>query len=43
MTDALRIARFVCDDYRDVEGVDALGPDAVTAADLLAHLTRKDA
>lgn len=43
VTDALRIARFACDDYRDIDGVDALAPEAVTAADLLDHLTRKDA
>lgn len=45
VTDALRIARFACDDYRQLDGVDQ--PDApfdsVTAHDLLAHLTRKDA
>ncbi|MGP5483342.1 hypothetical protein ACTXMZ_10210 [Brachybacterium alimentarium] len=44
ITDALRIARFACDDYRDLAGVDA--PDlqqGVTAHELLNHFTRKDA
>lgn len=42
VTDALRIARFACDDHRDIAGVDQPDPLGVTAEDLLTHLTRKE-